>query len=184
LVAWSFESIKPSHFLWLLGQGDKWCWLWDFCCKNKNCRNFSFLCQVFSTTSWLYSQLFPYWLVKRWALTRPEHTFDQQQIRGRPVFDPGTFWHNLKGKKLENLGFLGEIFQTQTQTKDGWSDSGQNFWPGPITINYPRKILKPHQPSSAFLIYEIPNISSKIFFYHFSCRKKTNWHWHCLLTLS
>jgi len=24
------------------------------------------------------------------------------------------------GQKLKNLGFLGEIFQNQTQTKDGW----------------------------------------------------------------
>jgi len=26
---------------------------------------------------------------------------------------------DLKGKKFENLGFLGEIFKTQAQTKDG-----------------------------------------------------------------
>jgi len=52
--------------------------------------------------------------------TQPEHTFDPQNIRGQPIFDPGTFWPNLKrffwpeGKKLEILGFLGEVFQTQT----------------------------------------------------------------------
>jgi len=64
------------------------------------------------------------------------------KIRGRPVFDTGTFWPNLKrlfwpkGKKLKNLGFLVEIFQTQTRTKDGWHDPTwvKNFCPGHITI--------------------------------------------------
>jgi len=57
-----------------------------------------------------------------------EHTFDPQQIRGLTVFDPGTFWPEPKiffwpnGKKVETLGFLGEIFKIQTSTKDGWPD--------------------------------------------------------------
>jgi len=39
--------------------------------------------------------------------------------------DPGTFdltrryFFDLKGKNLDFFVFLGEIFQTQTQTKDG-----------------------------------------------------------------
>jgi len=60
----------------------------------------------------------------------PEHTFDLQLIRGRPVFDLilwDFFW--LEGKKLE---FLGEIFQTQTQKKNGWPDPDQNFLTRPI----------------------------------------------------
>jgi len=46
----------------------------------------------------------------------------------RDFFDP-------RGKKLKNLTFLGEIFQIQTQTINGWPDLNRvkNFWPGPIT---------------------------------------------------
>jgi len=59
--------------------------------------------------------------------------------------DPMRFFYP-KGNKLKNLGFLEEIFQTQT--KDGWPDPtrpnpsynlpdpGQNFWPRPITNQY------------------------------------------------
>jgi len=48
--------------------------------------------------------------------TRPEETF----------FDP-------KGKKLKKLTFLGEIFQTQTQTINGWPDLSHKklTWPDP-----------------------------------------------------
>jgi len=57
------------------------------------------------------------------------------------AFDLGTFWPNLKiffWKKLKNLTFLGEIFQTQTQTKGGWPDPTRvkKFWPGPFTNTY------------------------------------------------
>jgi len=37
-------------------------------------------------------------------------------------------------EKIENLTFLGEIFQIHTQTINGWPDPGQKFWPRPITI--------------------------------------------------
>jgi len=53
------------------------------------------------------------------ALTRPELTFDPQEIRGRPAVDLGTFRPGPKGKKIENLTFLGEIFQIQTQAING-----------------------------------------------------------------
>jgi len=48
--------------------------------------------------------------------------------KGQPAFDLGTFWPNPnrffwpKRKKIENLIFLGEIFQIQTQTINGWHD--------------------------------------------------------------
>jgi len=47
------------------------------------------------------------------VITRLTHIFDPTQ---RDFFD-------LKGKKLKNLVFLGEIFQNQTQTIDCWPDS-------------------------------------------------------------
>jgi len=57
---------------------------------------------------------------------QPEHTFDPQKIRGRPDFDQGIFlthsdeiFFDQKSKKLKKLGFLAEIFQTQTKAKDG-----------------------------------------------------------------
>jgi len=45
------------------------------------------------------------------------------------------FWH--KGKTIENLTFLGETFQTQTQTINGWPDPGQKF----LTRNHHKKII-------------------------------------------
>jgi len=63
--------------------------------------------------------------------------------RGQPTFDPGTFWPLPKeifwpeGKKLKNLVFFGEIFQTQTWPKQQKIDATQpwskNFDPDPIT---------------------------------------------------
>jgi len=44
------------------------------------------------------------------------------------LFDP-------KGRKLKNLGFLGKIFLSQTQTKDGWPGS-KFLKPEPITTMY------------------------------------------------
>jgi len=50
-----------------------------------------------------------------------------------------NFWR--KKKKNEKFEFLGEIFKTQTQTKDGWPDLSskkidptrvKKFWPRPI----------------------------------------------------
>jgi len=43
--------------------------------------------------------------------TRPEHTFDLQQIRGWSGSDSGTFWS--KGEKIAKFGILKEIFRTQ-----------------------------------------------------------------------
>jgi len=56
-----------------------------------------------------------------------------------PIFDSGTFWP--KGKKIFKMAFLVEIFQTQTQIKNGWPDPTRvkNFWPGPITVMDLRK---------------------------------------------
>jgi len=48
-------------------------------------------------------------LDQRWALTRPEHTFDPQKIRGQPGSDLGTFWPNQmafflpEGPKIEKF---------------------------------------------------------------------------------
>jgi len=56
-----------------------------------------------------------------------------QKITGRHIFDLGTFWPDLKKsfwpetKKIKNLGFLGEIYQTQTQTQDGWPNPSQKI---------------------------------------------------------
>jgi len=58
----------------------------------------------------------------------PELTFGPQKIRGRPAFDPGTFQPNLKRsrrEKIEKFDVLGEIFQIQTQTINGWPDLTQ-----------------------------------------------------------
>jgi len=44
--------------------------------------------------------------MERWALTRPEETFDLQLIRGHPVFDLiRKDFSDMKGKKLKTLGF-------------------------------------------------------------------------------
>jgi len=77
----------------------------------------------------------------RWALTRPEHTFEfwpaiNKRLTRWPGFDLGIFWPKpirffwtRKGKKLKNLGFLGKSFQIQTQIKDGWPDPDQRVLP-------------------------------------------------------
>jgi len=48
---------------------------------------------------------------------------------------PKIFFLTRRVKKLKNLVFLGEIFQNQPQTIDGWPDPTgvKNFWPGSIT---------------------------------------------------
>jgi len=40
---------------------------------------------------------------------------------------PKEIFFDIKGEKLKNLTFLGEIFQTQTQTIDGWPNPGQKY---------------------------------------------------------
>jgi len=73
--------------------------------------------------------------------------FNSDPIR-RDFLDP-------KGKKLKNLMFLGEIFQTQTQTMDGWPNLTRatknwpypthvkKFWPRPITMRDCHLTLRP-----------------------------------------
>jgi len=64
----------------------------------------------------------PTWLWPAHFLTRPDEIF----------FDP-------------NLRFLGEIFKTQTQTKDGWSNPARatKLWPYPTRVKnfWPRPII-------------------------------------------
>jgi len=66
--------------------------------------------------------------------------------RLQPAFDLSTFWpeqkriFDLKRKKMKNLAFLGEIFQTQT--KDGWPSPtwATKNWSDPtwrVKKNYP-----------------------------------------------
>jgi len=62
----------------------------------------------------------------------------KRPTRLRPGYfptQPEEIFFDPKGKKLKNLTFLGEIFQIQTQTINGWPDPTwvKNFWPGPIT---------------------------------------------------
>jgi len=69
--------------------------------------------------------------------TQPEHIFDLQQIRGQPVFDPGTFYPtrrdfflDLKLKKLKNMVYiLGQIFQPHNpnQTRPTRPDSSNKI---------------------------------------------------------
>jgi len=71
--------------------------------------------------------------------TRPELTLDLQKIRGQPGFNRGTFrpdpkqFFYPKQKKIENLTFLGEIFQILTQTRNGWPNltRATKNWPDP-----------------------------------------------------
>jgi len=50
-----------------------------------------------------------------------------------PLTWPEDTFLDPKGKKLKNLTFLGEIFQTQTQTINGWPDltRATKNWPYP-----------------------------------------------------
>jgi len=69
-----------------------------------------------------------------------KHTSDLQKIRpGYFLTRPEEIFFDLKGNKLKNLTFLGEIFQIQTKTIDGWLNPTQaaKFWPGPITTDHP-----------------------------------------------
>jgi len=68
----------------------------------------------------------------------------------------------LRGKKLKNLMFLGEIFQIQSQTINGWPDpSHKKFWPGPITRNVEMLLIRWKSSSqamfmsTAFVVVEI-----------------------------
>jgi len=72
----------------------------------------------------------------------PSILLTRSKVEGWPVFDSGTFWPDLQRFYLtrsEKLGFLGEIFQTQTQTKDGWPNltwHGSKFFdPDPSLVH-------------------------------------------------
>jgi len=76
----------------------------------------------------------------RWALTWAYFWPAVIKRLTRVLFEPN--WRDflwLEGKKFENLGFLGEIFKTQAQTKDGWPYSTwvKKIWPWPITNQDP-----------------------------------------------
>jgi len=61
---------------------------------------------------------------------------------------PEAIFFDRKRKKLKNLTFLGELFEIQTQTINGWPNPTRpepqkiyptqvkNFWPGPITTSF------------------------------------------------
>jgi len=82
-------------------------------------------------------------------LTQPEHIFDLQQVK-RPtrlwpryfLTRPNKIFFGSEGKKLKNLVFLVEVFQSQTQTKNGWPDPAwgpknsppPNFDPNPSLV--------------------------------------------------
>jgi len=80
--------------------------------------------------------------------TRPDSTrayfwpaVSKRPTRLRPGYfptQPEEIFFDPKGKNLKNLMFLGQIFQIQTQTINGWPDPTRvkNFWPGPITSFY------------------------------------------------
>jgi len=50
---------------------------------------------------------------------------DPSMTAGYFLNQPKEISFEPKGKKLKQLGFLGEIFETQTQTKDGWPEPKQ-----------------------------------------------------------
>jgi len=77
--------------------------------------------------------------IKRWTLTRPEHTFETQWIRGWPAFDPALFdltWRDFvwpKWKKMEKFEILRGNFPNPNQIWLTRSDpSYKNFWSEPI----------------------------------------------------
>jgi len=47
---------------------------------------------------------------------------------------PGEIFLTWRAKSWKNLGLYGEIFQCQTQTKEGWPDPyKKHLWPRPVT---------------------------------------------------
>jgi len=53
---------------------------------------------------------------------------------------PKAIFFDPKGKKLKNSMFLGEIFEIQTQTINGWPNP---TWPEPQKLTWPGKIFDP-----------------------------------------
>jgi len=90
---------------------------------------FSWTWQGWPNSTWSEQpKYYPTWVKKVLAQTRDVHWPDpnilltrSKEIRSQPIFDPTqSRFFDPKGKKLKNLGFLREIFLTQT--KDGWPD--------------------------------------------------------------
>jgi len=57
----------------------------------------------------------------------PELTFDLQQIRGWPAFDPGTFWSDPK-EKIEIFTIFRGNFPNPNHRWLTWPDPDQKFW--------------------------------------------------------
>jgi len=94
------------------------------------------------------------WMSKTWDRDGPWRNMTRAYfwpaVSKRPFWlDPKRFIFYHKGRKLKILGFLGEIFQTQTQTKDGWPypTRVKHFWPCPITNLGDWKFLTLANPS-------------------------------------
>jgi len=78
-------------------------------------------------------------------LTRSKKEADPALTRILSDLTRSNFFYP-KGRKLKNLTFLGDIFEIQTHTTNGWPDPTRatkiwpdltrvkKFWPGPITI--------------------------------------------------
>jgi len=97
-------------------------------------------------------------------------TVNKRPTRLQPGYfptQPEEIFIDPKGKKLKNLTFLGQIFQIQTQTINGWPDPtrpdpsrkkltrpnpGQKFWPKPITNLYWWVWVKPGLGQVIFLL--------------------------------
>jgi len=84
-----------------------------------------------------------HWKSCHWTRDEPWRnlTYFWSAVNKRP---PSRNFFDPKGKKSKKLEFLGEIFQTQTQTKGDWPNPIRvkyfslnhlikYFWPGPIT---------------------------------------------------
>jgi len=85
------------------------------------------------------------WPDPTWAYFWPAVNKRQTHLwPGYFLTQPEEIFFDLKGKKLKNLIFWGEIFQIQTQTKNGWPDTTQSTknWPDPTRVNnfWPRPI--------------------------------------------
>jgi len=67
----------------------------------------------------------------------PTWTYFWPAVNKRPTsLWPGYFLAWSKGEKMKNLVFLGEIFQTQTQSKMAGPTQAKKNWPGHITAWY------------------------------------------------
>jgi len=92
----------------------------------------------------------------------PTRAYRWSAVNKRPTcLRPGYFltqpkeiFFDTEGKKLKNLSFLGEIFQIQTQTINGWPDPTQ---PEPQKIDLTRSGSKIFDPD--------PSLQKRMFFF-------------------